>query len=73
MYADYKFNEKNSHFSKLRDEEELTFFTNLKVDNIFNSKYFFLQTSLFYNRMDSNINFFDKEYTGGSFSIGYKF
>jgi len=73
MYAGYKFNEKNSHFSKLRDEDELTFFTNLKVDNIFNSKDFFLQTSLFYNRMDSNINFFDQEYTGGSFSIGYKF
>ncbi len=73
MYADYKFDKKNSHFSELRDENSLTILTNLKVDNIFDSKDFFLQINLFYTGVESNINFFEKEYTGGGFSIGYKF
>lgn len=72
-YVDYKFNKKNSFFLKIRDEKELILATNLRVNNIFNSRDFFLQTGIFYNGINSNINFFDKEYAGGSFSIGYKF
>jgi len=73
MYSSYKFDSKNSHFNKIRDEEGFSIVANLKVDNIFNSKDFFLQTNLFYNEVNSNINFFNKEYIGSNFSIGYKF
>lgn len=73
MYTDYNFDKKNGFFSKIRDEKGLDFFVELKVDNIFNSKDFYMESAFFYTTVDSNINFFEKEYVGGSLSIGYRF
>ncbi|HIP29291.1 MAG TPA: DUF2860 domain-containing protein [Sulfurospirillum arcachonense] len=72
-YERYIFNSKNSYFNKKRNEEGMSIGGQLMVDNLFNNKNSYLKMALFYGKRDSNINFFDTEYTGGSLSYGYKF
>jgi hypothetical protein len=71
-YADYIFNSKNSYFNKKRDEQEVSVGVQFMVDNLF-VKDAYLSTELFYAKIDSNIDFFDTKYTGGSLSYGYRF
>ena len=71
-YSDYTFDSKNSYFNKKRDEQELSVGVQFMVDNLFVEDAY-LKTELFYAKLDSNIDFFDTEYTGGSLSYGYRF
>ena len=71
-YADYKFNSKNSYFNKERDEQEFSVGAEFMVDNLF-IKDAYLSTEIFYEKKDSNIDFFDTEYAGTSVSYGYMF
>ena len=71
-YADYKFDSKNSYFNKKRDEQEVSVGTQFVIDNLFVEDAY-LNTELFYAKVDSNIDFFNKEYEGVSMSYGYRF
>ena len=71
-YADYKFDSKNSYFNTKRDEQEVSVGAQFKVENVFIEDAY-LKTELFYAKIDSNINFFNREYEGVNMSYGYKF
>ena len=72
-YEKYMFNSQNSYFNKKRNEKGFSIGSELMADNLFNNKNSYLQMVLFYGKRDSNINFFDTEYVGGSLSYGYMF
>jgi len=71
-YADYKFNSKNSYFNKTRDEQEISIGAKFMIENLFIVDGY-LKIELFYAKIDSNIDFFNKEYEGVTMGYGYKF
>jgi len=72
-YTQYDFDTKNSYFNKKRDEKETLFLLKYTKDKLLNNKNLFMNITMLTNKIDSNIDFFNKEQEVFGINIGYKF
>lgn len=72
-YVWYKFDNVNSYFNKTRDEKEFEFILTYTKEKLFDYEKCFMNIIFLKNKIDSNINFFNKEEEIIGINLGYKF